>query len=755
MAFAPVSDLGPVTPLPVARVRHPSMAGLVTGIMPSKSRAWSSGTFLERPELVEQLRAANEPLVVVSGPAGYGKTTLVRQWAAKDERPFAWVDLTAEDNDPNVLAEHLEQALLIAGVLGAGQVKPSVTLARPGGGTPQIDLAAAMSVSAPVVIVLDDAQELVGRTSPAMLVTLLDRMTAGSRLVIAGRSKPPMRWAHLRAENKVREIGFEHLALQPHESVRLLETSGLHLTAKSATSLIDWSEGWPAGLTLAAKALRKRDDPESAARHFDGSDRAVADYLAEALDGYEQQTIDFLLETSVLEHFNAALCDAVRQRKDSSRIIAALEKANLFLVPLDHSGNWYRYHRLFASFLQSERRRQVMDDALLHTRASNWWEQHGDCDRAVRHAFAAGDLERFESLAWSATPFHINSHHIRQLAAWLALPSAEQLIRRPAIALAKAWLTVVLNSGPIGPLTAHLADNPDAVLPDGTPINVALRLLSAAGPEHGPTRALADATEAFDALEGHNPWKALACLYAGQALRLLGQPRQAEARLLEGHNRASMTMPALAASCLVQVAWLRLDEQDWEEAESLVGRARAAFEPAAGSHPVEQFTIDATSALLLAQSGSAAASHCYARSALNALARTGGASATTITAQVVLARALVLLSDHATARQVLYEARAQATRLPEAGILAQRAGEVESIVATAFAASPIPDPLSPAEMRVLRYLPTYMTFEEIGRELLVSRTTVKTQAIAAYRKLGVKSRAQAVKKARQQGLLSS
>jgi LuxR family maltose regulon positive regulatory protein len=212
-------------------------------------------------------------------------------------------------------------------------------------------------------------------------------------------------------------------------------------------------------------------------------------------------------------------------------------------------------------------------------------------------------------------------------------------------------------------------------------------------------------------------------------------------------------MPGLAATCMLQMAWLRLDEGDWEQAESSASRARAALELTGTSHPVERFAIDATSALLLARSGNAAASHYYAQSALNAVPVADGASATMVTARIVLARALVLLSDHATARQLLCEAQARVARMPEAGILAERTAEAEHVVAAAFAASPIPDRLSPAEMRVLNYLPTYMTFEEIGRELIVSRTTVKTQAIAAYRKLGVKSRAEAVKKARQQGLL--
>ncbi len=273
--------------------------------------------------------------------------------------------------------------------------------------------------------------------------------------------------------------------------------------------------------------------------------------------------------------------------------------------------------------------------------------------------------------------------------------------------------------------------------------------------KYGPTRALTDAAAAYDALGNPSPWKAFACFCVGRALRLLGRARQARASLEEGYDRSALTMPALAASCLVQLAWAAMDERDWRQAESSTTRARTALAASVSPRPVDRFAIDATSAFLLARSGDGAASRNYAHAALSEVPPGELPTVTTVEAQVILARALVLLSDHASARQLLCAARARVTQLPDAGILAEKAAEAEDVVAAAFAASPIPDPLSPAEIRVLRYLPTYMTFEEISRELIVSRTTVKTQAIAVYRKLGVKSRAEAVRKAQLQGLLSA
>jgi LuxR family transcriptional regulator, maltose regulon positive regulatory protein len=711
---------------------------------------------MARPHLVDQLTGSNEPLVVFSAPAGYGKTTLIRQWAAVDDKPFAWVPLAAEDNDPDVLAEHMTRALLIAGVLSERRVKPSVTLAKRRGGNPQIELAAALSISAPVVIVLDDAQELVSQPAFAMVGRLVDRLTAGSRLVVAGRAKPSMRLAHFRAANKLHQMGAGHLAFEPRESARLVEATGLRLTAKGIAALVEQAEGWPTGLALAAEALRRRPDPESAARGFNGDDRAVAEYLTEVLDGVGPKVVDFLLDTSVLERFCPGLCDAVRQSKNSSRIIDFLAKANLFVVPLDNTGDWYRYHHLFAGFLRSERRRRRVDnDDVVHARASHWWEQHDGRDSAVRHAFASGDLDRFETLVWSATPVYLNNDHLGDLAAWLALPSTEQVMSTPAIALASACLTAVLGSGPAGPLVASLPDRADDVLPDGTSVRTALALIRSMELKCGPTHALTDAVTAYGAIGNPSPWKAFACFCVGRALRLLGRARQAKASLEEGYDRSALTMPALAASCLMQLAWAAVDEKDWRQAELSTSRARAALAASASSRLVDRFAIDATSAFLLARSGDGAASRNYAHAALSEVPTGEAPSVTTVEAQVILARALVLLSDHASARQLLCEARARVAQLPDAGTLAEKASEAEDVVAAAFAASPIPDPLSPAEIRVLRYLPTYMTFEEISRELIVSRTTVKTQAIAVYRKLGVKSRAEAVRKAQLQGLLSA
>jgi LuxR family transcriptional regulator, maltose regulon positive regulatory protein len=731
------------------------MTAFVAGAIAAKGGLRPTAVKMARPLLLERLLASEVPLVVVCAPAGYGKTALLNEWEANDARPFAWVRASGDDNDPDVLAEHAARALLVAGVLGERRAKPSVTLAGRAAGTAQTDLAATLATADPVVMVFDDAQELVNPRALSLLARLLRQLPNGSNLVLAGRAKPVIGLARLRAESLVLEIGADDLALGPEEAAQLVRVAGPRLSPQAAAVLIERAEGWPVGLALAARSLRSRPDPESDALRFDGDDQDVAEYLEEVVDGTRQELVDFLVETSILERFCAPLCDAVRQRDDSSRVIKALEKANMFIVPLDRTGDWYRYHHLFSAYLQAERRRRLGDnDAALHARASHWWEQRGQLDGAVRHAYASGDFDRFEALVWFATPVYLNNDHIGDLEAWLGLPTPGQVTARPSLALATAWLALALNAGETGPLTAHLADKPDVVLADGMALGTALALFKGATSERRLTDAWANASRAYDAIGTQDPWKAFACLFIGTALRLLGRARQAKATLQEGHDRSAITMPALAASCLVQLAWSAIDEGDPVQAQSNACRARAAFELTGAVHPVTRFAIDATSAFLLARSGDAAGGHRYAQLALKEVpAAEGAPGVTSIEARVLLARALVLLSDHAAARRLLGEIRSLALRIREPGSLTGKIVEAQAAVDAAFAACPVPDPLTPAEMRVLSYLPTYMTFEEIGRDLIVSRTTVKTQAIAVYRKLGVKSRAEAVRKARQQGLL--
>ncbi len=460
---------------------------------------------VRRPILVEQLMDAGAsvvpgapagaaaPVVMVCAPAGYGKTTLLAEWAESDPRPFGWLTISAGDNDPVQFITDVARALDTLDILSASDVD----LLNPPSSEPVTALLprlarTLLTPSHPFVLVLDDTHELHSPDALAVLSALTDHIPSQSQLAIATRHEPPLALGRLQAHRRLVRIGVDELTLSTNEGIQLLEGTGLHLRPPTATALIERSEGWAAGLYLAALALQSQDNPEQAARRFTGSDRTVATYLLELLDQIDDETRGFLLATSILDHFSPALCDAVRQRPDSAAILDHLNRANLFLVPLDRTGDWYRYHHLFADLFRTQLHQHHPDqEPTLHSRASLWWEHHDNLDAAVRHAYAAHDLDRFGNLVWSATPTYLSSSHQPQLAAWLNLPTHHEITTNTPLALASAWLTLTTETNnPDPPTTPHITGHPD--LPDGTSLDAALALIKATSPRDTLARMVAD-----------------------------------------------------------------------------------------------------------------------------------------------------------------------------------------------------------------------------------------------------------------------
>jgi LuxR family maltose regulon positive regulatory protein len=365
---------------------------------------------VSRPRLVERLDEGlrtGRKLTLISAPAGFGKTTLLSEWIAgrTQDMCVAWVSLDKGDDDPLRFLAYLVAAIqsvdpdLGEGVLAAIQ-SPQLPVAevaltslinelaeRPGSGR-QVT---------PVVLVLDDCHEVTSEPVHDALVYLLDHLPPQTHVVIASRVDPPWPLGRLRARREMIELRAGDLRFTPEETARFLNgVMGLGLSAEDVTALDRRTEGWIAGLQMAALSMRGRDDAEVFVRAFSGSHRFVLDYLVEeVLDRQSPLTREFLLQTSILERISAPLCDAVTGRDDSQAIIEGLELANLFVVPLDDDRRWYRYHHLFADLLRS-RLKQVQPDVLpvLHQRASEWHEQVGLLAEAVNHALRAGELQR-------------------------------------------------------------------------------------------------------------------------------------------------------------------------------------------------------------------------------------------------------------------------------------------------------------------------------------------------------------------------
>jgi LuxR family transcriptional regulator, maltose regulon positive regulatory protein len=712
-----------------------------------------------RPELTKRLRDSDATVALVVAPPGYGKTTVVSQMTTAAERPFAWLTVTEQDNDPSALLAYLALALdsvesldpqTFAALAMSEADLVSIRLPRLG------NVLAHRSL--PFVLVLDDVHLLRDAGSVAVLEQLANQMPAGSQLVLAGRSDQPLSLARMRANGELLRFGADRLAMTPAEARVLLAQAGVVLDGGALESLVLRIEGWPAGLSLAAMALRDADDPAAAAERFAGNDRVVADYLRdEALRAFPDTLREFLVRSSVLDRLSSRLCDDVLERADSARMLEEIEASNLFLVPLDRRGEWYRYHHLFRDMLASELDR--LDPAIktaLHARASAWWEKHGDIDAAIDHARATGDIDRMAALIWCNAPAYLNRGRTATVTRWLEPFTPDEVAANPPLALAAAWWSLTAGDTESIAHWASLAEHGgDGVLPDGTPLRSAVLLLRSLASGEGLNNARDDAAQAFEVDRPDSVFRPIARFVEGSALRMLGERELARERLDEGALLAGVLHPATHVHCLAQLALLDIDEGAISQGAARVEHAlRLVDRYALGERPAMALAY-ATAALSYARQGRTADARTATKHGLWLLEKlTGVGPALIADASLSLARASLLLGDVNTARMLVREAHRILARYPDSGLLPKQLAEVErmtdaSTVPVGLAATP----LTPAEMRVLRYLPTHLSFEAIAEELIVSRNTVKTQAIAAYRKLGVSSRAEAVEQARELGLL--
>src|SRR6201985_3411113 len=359
---------------------------------------WRRG-LVARPRLGQRLsRGAESALTLVSAPAGVGKTTLLTEWlavAAADERSVAWLSLDQRDNDPALFWTYLVAALN-TGVPGEG----AGGLLQPPQPPNEAGLVALLNdldaISNDVVLVLDDYHVIDARVVQDGMAFLLEHLPPQIHLVIASRTDPPLPMARLRGRGELAEIRSADLRFTPGEAAAYLnEVMGLALTAADAAALEGRTEGWIAALQLAALSMQGREDGHAVLDGFGGDDGYIVDFLAEeVLQRQPEHVQHFLLQTSIPDRLSGPLCDAVTGQDGSKAKLTALERGNLFLVPLDERRQWYRYDQLFADVLHARLLDEQPDDVPeLHRRASGWLEQHGEQSEAIRHALAAGDFE--------------------------------------------------------------------------------------------------------------------------------------------------------------------------------------------------------------------------------------------------------------------------------------------------------------------------------------------------------------------------
>jgi LuxR family transcriptional regulator, maltose regulon positive regulatory protein len=722
-----------------------------------------SPAFVPRPHLLALLDAgAGRQLTLVQAPTGFGKTTLLAAWCAsvRHDRPCAWVSLGSDDNDPLRLWTYLIEALhRVDPAVGARSL---AALRAPGVSLLDVVLPLLLNELAdlahPVILVLDDYQMVENQECHRSVAFLIEHLPKTVQLVLSTHSNPPLPLGRLRARGQLLELQGADLRFTGEETAALLnDRLQLKLDPADLAVLHDRTEGWPAGLHLAALTLKGHPDPHTRVKSFSGSHRHVIDYLgAELLDAQPPPLRRFLLRTSILERLSADLCDAVTDSQGAAGLLRQLERANLFLLPLDEWREWYRYHHLFADLLRHELAASEPElIAVLHRRASAWYRQAGFPDEAIHHASAAGDLDEVSELIARHWISYVDRWLIATVRDWLrALPPAA-VRSDPVLTLVSAWIALTFYEPAEMDRWLAIAEQlpSQGPLADGTPsLEVGIVSLRAISGYQGIAAKLAAARRVLDLQpDPASPWRLSAFWALGYSLYLSGRTAEARAPSEEA-VRLGEDSPVITTR-IRSLALLGLIEDDQGQGDAAAALERRASELVQANGLSESPTVADAYTLqgrihrhrgdldgALAAHERAYALQRYPIERFHAL--------------VELLPARLARGDQTGAETLVAEAdRLQATGT-DFGVLPQRlrAATQRLDVAEHHMAQPS-EALSAREVDVLRLLSGQLSQQAIGDALYITRDTVKSHTKAVYRKLGVSSREEAVALARRLGLI--
>jgi LuxR family maltose regulon positive regulatory protein len=714
---------------------------------------------VRRSSLIDRLsRDDSPPIVSVVAPAGYGKTTLLAQWAERNGQAFAWVSVDAGDNDPKVLLTYVARALDAIEPVG-GRVFDALASSEssvPGSVVPRLGSAFA-SMTAPMVLVLDDVHLLHNSECRAALSVLADHVPAGSRLALAGRDEPPLRVARLRAEGRITEIGLGDLSLTRAEAGSLLRAAEVALGEDDVVELHRRTEGWAAALYLAALSVREGGSLGGAVS-FGGDDRLVSEYVeAEFLERISPRQREFLTRAAVLERMSGPLCEAVLDYPGSAAMLAGLARSNLLLVPLDRRGHWYRYHHLFRDMLLAELHRNEPGlIPALRRRAANWYLGIGLPEESLQYYMAAGNVDEAARLVEKLVVPAYRQGRGTTLQRWFRwLDDRGGIERRPMVAVWAAIIAAWLGRAAEAQRRADAVDRwqyGDAAWPADPQAEAWAALLRALLCRHGVKQMRADAEEAATRCAAAGIAAPAAALLQGIGCVLCGDLDGGDAFFQDAASRAEEAGGhEILAEALAERSLVAMARGDWGRAEVLAGRAGAVLRRA-GS---EAALVRAAQARVDVHRGdivSAREHLVHAQQVRPLLNRTQPHRA--VQARIELIRVHLALADLAGARTLMGEIDELLRLRPGLGMLvgeaevlrAQLAGQRGSTVPRASA-------LTAAELRLLPLLFTHLSVPEIAAELFLSPHTIKSQMKSIYRKLDATTRNQAVTRARERGLL--
>jgi LuxR family maltose regulon positive regulatory protein len=717
---------------------------------------------LHRARLHEMLdRDPVAALTMVDAAVGYGKTTLLRSWCIERPEAVIWMTLDAADDDPVRLWTHLATAVER---LGEGLGGSALMCLGVRGATVETAVDELMNslveYGQPITIVLDDLHAVGSERSLRSIAHAIERLPPNARVLASTRSDPAISLARLRARGALVEIRSRELAFTVDEARELLVREGIELSDESVELLMKRTEGWPAGLYLAALWLRDVEDPDQGVQSFAGTARHISDYLTdEVLTAVAPETRDFLLRTSVLGRFTPELCDAVLGREGSAAVLTDLAHSNMFLVALDADGEWYRYHHLFGELLQLELGREQAPE--LRRRAAAWCRAHGLVEDAIEYAAAAQDAETVAELLVELHLEFIWGGRIEQFLSWVRWLPPQLLLEHPLLPAVGATAAALL-ARPNIEIRQLLAmagqarrERPQLWSPYVEAVVEVTRAMKiergdvGAAVEHA-RRAVAAARAGADVLSVG----VLASL--SQALFFSGELEEARRIALQAVERPDA--PEVPDGYVASLGLLALIDAEQGRTESAEAWARQAISFARQRYQADSW-VAALAHLGLAMACAATGRLDEAeREALRGerLRRSPQPTVGHAHALLVLAHVRIARSRLERAGRDLEHAQRAIAGFPDPGRLPAIAANVEQKLTTAQATAGNRDMVeqpSAAELAVLQCLANDLSRREIGARLYISVNTVKTHTRELYRKLGATSRADAVARAEALGLL--
>jgi LuxR family maltose regulon positive regulatory protein len=704
---------------------------------------------LRRAGVVRRLASVRDhAFALLVAPAGYGKTTLLAEWAAHDPRAFVWLSLGHREL-------HRSRAT------GAGRRAADTRSADPVARLAHI----LQAHDGDVVVVFDDCDLIEPQILLALIEVAAAELRGASMIALAARAEPEIAIGRMRAHRALIEIREGDLALGTADAAVLLRRSGLHLAHSAVDVLVERTEGWPAVLYLAALSLREREDAAASVPGFGGQDHLVAQYVwDEVLSALDDDAIRFLTRVSILDELTGPVCDSLTDQGSSAVMLGELARQSQLVLPLDPARERYRLHRILSDVLRARLRRVEPGlELALHARASSWYHEQGDAERAVEHAAAARDARLTGDLLWGHVATYLNDGRSDLVRRCLDRFSRDELSAHATLSLSAAH--TCLANGDLGEarrwgLTASAARRlePAAKAPGITAedsLDAGLAVLEALGSSATAAAMDSAATRAYEQDAQDSLWRVTCCLLRGAANYLAGERAAAAGLLDEGIDLGGAAAPLATALCLAQRAMLAIEQDEWDQVGELADRAEAL---------VARFDLARDPMVALVQAVSAAAAaHAGRADEAKRVLRDGHDQLVTLgdfipwytaEARILLAYASLWLADIVRARALLAEASRLARKTPDAVVFASWFDSAwEYIDTMAEGSLGGPSGLTIAELRILRFMPSHRSFREIATQLGVSVNTVKTQARAVYRKLGAASRSEAVARATSAGLL--